>query len=76
MRAKRNPITGHVATADVVLTAAAAQSDADQAHATVRDEILALCRDALPRHKVPALIRFVDALDVTASGKLARRDGP
>ena len=37
-----------------------------------RKEILALCRDALPAHKMPASIRIVAALDVGVSGKLAR----
>jgi hypothetical protein len=36
---------------------------------------LQLCRDALPRHKVPAAISIVPALDVGATGKLARRYG-
>ncbi len=31
------------------------------------------CRQALAAHKVPAAIRFVPALAMTASGKLARR---
>ena len=39
----------------------------------VRDDILKLCRDALPRHKVPVSINFVPALAVAATGKLARR---
>ena len=41
---------------------------------TIRDEILADCRASLAAHKVPAVIRFVDALDVTPAGKLARSD--
>ncbi len=41
----------------------------------VKGDILKLCRDALPRHKVPAAISFVPALDVAATGKLARRHG-
>jgi acyl-CoA synthetase (AMP-forming)/AMP-acid ligase II len=39
----------------------------------VKDEILDLCRNALPRHKVPAAISIVPALAVAATGKLARR---
>jgi hypothetical protein len=40
----------------------------------IRDEILADCRASLASHKVPAVIRFVASLDVTAAGKLARHD--
>jgi len=35
-------------------------------------EILKICRDSLPPHKIPATIRFVPALDIAAAGKLAR----
>jgi acyl-CoA synthetase (AMP-forming)/AMP-acid ligase II len=45
------------------------------ADAALKDEIFALCRGALPRHKVPAAIGIVPALDVAASGKLERRQG-
>jgi acyl-coenzyme A synthetase/AMP-(fatty) acid ligase len=38
----------------------------------LRGEILDLCRDGLAQHKVPAMIRFVPALSVAASGKLER----
>ena len=37
-------------------------------------KILADCRAQLPSHKVPAMIKFVDALDITTAGKLARTD--
>ena len=40
----------------------------------IRDQILDQCRAQLASHKVPALIRFVEALDVTPAGKLARTD--
>jgi acyl-coenzyme A synthetase/AMP-(fatty) acid ligase len=65
VRSKHSPITGSLVAADVVL-----ESGAD--HDGSRREILMLCRDALPAHKVPALIRFVPALDLAATGKLAR----
>jgi acyl-coenzyme A synthetase/AMP-(fatty) acid ligase len=66
---RRSPITGAVVVADVVLKSAG--NDAED----VKGDILTLCRDALPRHKVPAAISIVPALDVAASGKLARRQG-
>jgi len=53
--------------AAVVLREEGAQS------ATLREEILGLCRARLAQHKVPAMIRFVPALAVAASGKLERR---
>ena len=40
----------------------------------IRDQILADCRASLPSYKVPAVIRFVRSLDITAAGKLARHD--
>jgi acyl-coenzyme A synthetase/AMP-(fatty) acid ligase len=57
--------------ADVVLTSEPEAAPAQQAE--VKNDILKLCREALPRHKVPAAISFVPALAVTATGKLARR---
>jgi acyl-coenzyme A synthetase/AMP-(fatty) acid ligase len=39
----------------------------------LREDILELCRETLPRHKVPAAISFVAALKVAATGKLVRR---
>ena len=67
VRGKRSPITGAIVTADVVLKSGGGATE------QVKGDILTLCRDALPRHKVPASISIVPALDVAASGKLARR---
>jgi hypothetical protein len=39
-----------------------------------RNRILADCRAHLAPHKVPAMIKFVDGLEVTAAGKLAPTD--
>jgi acyl-coenzyme A synthetase/AMP-(fatty) acid ligase len=69
--ARRNPITGALVVAEVVLDAAAG----DRACDATKQAILADCRAALPPHKVPATIRFVDALAVLPSGKLARPHG-
>ena len=38
----------------------------------IRDKILADCRAQLAPHKVPAMIKFVESLEITAAGKLAR----
>jgi acyl-coenzyme A synthetase/AMP-(fatty) acid ligase len=72
VRPKASPITGSIVIADVVLKS----GEPGAADAVdVKGDILKLCRDALPRHKVPAAISFVPALDVAATGKLARRHG-
>jgi acyl-coenzyme A synthetase/AMP-(fatty) acid ligase len=63
---RRNPITGAIVIADVVLT------DAANDNATFKDAILAACRDKLPAFKVPAMLRFVEKLELTAGGKLSR----
>ena len=60
---------GNVPIADVILTAEGAGRAKE-----IKDEILADCRASLASHKVPAVIRFVEALDVTPAGKLARSD--
>ena len=66
VQGRRNPITGAIVVADVVL------SEPGNEEARVRHEILSECRAALPAHKVPALLRFVPSLDVTPAGKLVR----
>ncbi|MGC1447901.1 MAG: class I adenylate-forming enzyme family protein [Xanthobacteraceae bacterium] len=71
VRGKRSPITGAIVTADVVLESGGENGGVDR----VKDDILTLCRDALPLYKVPASISIVPALDVAASGKLVRRQG-
>ena len=70
VRPKRSPFTGAIAIADVVLKSACSRAEDE---AEVKNEILDLCRNALPRHKVPAAISIVPALAVAATGKLARR---
>ncbi|MFZ0549431.1 MAG: class I adenylate-forming enzyme family protein [Steroidobacteraceae bacterium] len=70
VRSRRNPITGAVVTADVVLADAAGAEPA--AAERIRHEILDACRTTLAAHKVPALIRFVPTLAMSASGKLVR----
>ena len=72
VRPKQNPVTGAIVIADVVLKADCARSGGEQ---QIKNDILALCREALPSHKVPASISIVPALDVAATGKLARRYG-
>jgi acyl-coenzyme A synthetase/AMP-(fatty) acid ligase len=72
VRSRRNPITGAVVTADVVLVNGATAEPGQAADERIRNEILEACRATLAAHKVPALIRFVPALEMSASGKLVR----
>jgi acyl-CoA synthetase (AMP-forming)/AMP-acid ligase II len=69
VRARRNPITGAVVVADVVLANPDSTADSSQA---VGAELLLACRRVLAAHKVPAVLHFVPALQFTAAGKLVR----
>ena len=72
VKARRNPITGAVVTADVVLAdEAGGKGERPGAEALIR-ELIGSCRRVLAPHKVPAMIRVVPALEVSASGKLVR----
>ena len=83
VRARRNPITGAIVVADVVLvdpadgSAPATSASATAASDTdlIKRELLEACRRALAAHKVPAMLRFVPALEFTAAGKLVRPSG-
>jgi acyl-coenzyme A synthetase/AMP-(fatty) acid ligase len=70
VKARKSPITGAIVVADVVL---AEGFDASRGDA-IKSRIIADCRASLAPHKVPAMIKFVDRLDITAAGKLARSD--
>ncbi len=70
VRPKRSPFTGAIVIADVVLKSPCKRAEDESG---VKDDILKLCRGALPRHKVPVAISFVPVLAVAATGKLARR---
>jgi acyl-coenzyme A synthetase/AMP-(fatty) acid ligase len=71
VRARRNPIMGAVVVADVVLNDPDA---AERAAEDIKSELLQACRRALPGHKVPAMLRLVPTLELTAAGKLVRPD--
>ena len=70
VRPRRNPITGAIVTGDVVLRDMPAREN--WRIAALEGEIIAMCRVSLAPHKVPATVRIVAALDMTAIGKLAR----
>jgi len=78
VKARKNPITGAVVVADVVMKSKPSTlrvtAETGSGAEALKGEILEACHRALAPHKVPATIRFVPFLDVTASGKLARLD--
>ena len=69
VKAKKNPITGALVVADVVLKAANTNGNAE----ALQKDILHFCRGTLDAHKVPAAINFVSTLAIGESGKLVRR---
>ncbi|MGC1304369.1 MAG: long-chain fatty acid--CoA ligase, partial [Caulobacteraceae bacterium] len=69
---RRSPIAGALVAAEV---APQAPLDGPEAEASLRTAILDACRAALPSVKVPASLRFVEGLAITAGGKLERRHG-
>ncbi len=69
VKARKNPIIGDIIVAEVMLKNEAGDSE----HRVVREEILSICREHLDRHKVPAVLNFVAALNVVAGGKMERR---
>jgi acyl-CoA synthetase (AMP-forming)/AMP-acid ligase II len=70
VKARKSPITGAIVVADVVLAEGFDAGRSDD----IKRRIVADCRGSLAPHKVPAMIRFVDKLEITAAGKLARND--
>jgi acyl-coenzyme A synthetase/AMP-(fatty) acid ligase len=69
VKARRNPITGDLIVAQVMLKESDATPERKRA---VKDEILATCRARLDRHKTPVSIDFVPSLAMSAGGKLLR----
>jgi acyl-coenzyme A synthetase/AMP-(fatty) acid ligase len=69
VKGRRNPVTGAIVVAELVL---ADPAQGEGARGQVKAEVAEICRQALPPHKVPASIRFVETLAVTAGGKLER----
>jgi acyl-coenzyme A synthetase/AMP-(fatty) acid ligase len=72
VRARKSPITGAIVVAEVVLKDKSPAADGPQ----TEREIMTICRESLAPHKVPAVIRFVPSLNVSATGKLVRQGGP
>ncbi len=72
VRSRRNPITGAVVVADVVLEDSLHSALEGPMAEKIKNDLLNACRRTLPAHKVPAMLRFVAALELTAAGKLVR----
>jgi acyl-CoA synthetase (AMP-forming)/AMP-acid ligase II len=63
---KKNPMMGNIVCADVVLKDKSVDKQA------IKLELLKYCREKLENFKVPAILKFVDELEITQSGKLKR----
>ncbi len=72
VKARRNAITGAIVTADVVLAEEAPGAGARPSVPVLTQQLTEHCKAALAPFKVPAMIRFVPALAVSAAGKLVR----
>jgi acyl-coenzyme A synthetase/AMP-(fatty) acid ligase len=73
VKTKKSPITGALVVADVLLKDPSTL-ESEQAR-RLEQTITQFCREALAPHKVPTSIRFVPALAISETGKLARRHG-
>jgi acyl-coenzyme A synthetase/AMP-(fatty) acid ligase len=71
VKARKSPITGAIVVADVVLKERDGR-DPTPLTAALEREIIDICRGGLAPYKVPAAIRFVPALPMSAAGKLLR----
>jgi acyl-coenzyme A synthetase/AMP-(fatty) acid ligase len=69
VKAKKNPITGSLVVADVVLKTLPRNSSS----VGLQRDIQQFCRGELDSHKVPATINIVPTLAIGESGKLVRR---
>jgi acyl-coenzyme A synthetase/AMP-(fatty) acid ligase len=69
VRARRNPFTGDIIIADIVLKDASKEAHSSERCAALRDEIFALCRAHLERHKIPVSLSFVRSLEVGAEDR-------
>jgi len=70
VKTKKNPITGALVVADVLLKAPLTP-EGEQAR-ELQQTIKQFCRESLAPHKVPAAISFVPALAISETGKLVR----
>ena len=74
VRARRNAITGAIVTAEVVIVSGSDGRGTPPPAEVLTRELTERCRRSLAPHKVPATIRIVPSLEVSAAGKLVRPD--
>ena len=72
VRPKKNPITGSVVVADVVLGRAQRQATRTHANRRSRARSSSFAANSLTEWKVPVAVSFVQSLAMTEGGKLAR----
>jgi acyl-coenzyme A synthetase/AMP-(fatty) acid ligase len=72
VRAQKNRITGALVVADVVLRRDCTPIEHDET--LIQSDIMQLCREQLPAHKVPATINIVPMLGLGGAGKVLRRN--
>ncbi len=70
VKTKKNPITGALVVADVLLKDSSTP-EGEQSRA-LQQTLKQFCRESLAPHKVPAAISFVPALAISETGKLVR----
>ena len=70
--ARRSPIMGAVVSAEIVLADLVGAPDTPATEDVLKLQITEHCQRSLASHKVPAIIRFVASLEVSAAGKLVR----
>ncbi len=71
VRPRKNPITGSLVSADIMLKESSQPGDGTDA---IKTEISKICRQNLAPHKVPVILRYVHSVEVAATGKLVRAD--
>lgn len=64
--AKKNPMVGSLVCADVIPL----NKEIDKNE--LKKQILSYCRDNLDSFKIPAILKIVDDLEITQSGKIKR----
>ncbi len=74
VKGRGNGVTGQLVAAEVVLVEVREDGCSKLTQDEIRREILAECRASLAPYKVPASLRFVADLPLTAAGKIARAD--
>jgi acyl-coenzyme A synthetase/AMP-(fatty) acid ligase len=73
VQARRNSIAGALVAAEVILKERPGEIENQDRAGEYEREILRLCRENLPAHKIPATIRRVTEFPLTAAGKVSRQ---